>query len=250
MVSEDFIMLKQSGEFTSFYEKLALLVAPYLDTAWDLADFGCGLALLDFEIASKVKSITAIDIEPKILAEVDNMIDEELYSGNESVGIIETLQADTSNLSEDMRWDVVLFNFYNVPFEELDELISRANRRAIIIVDGKESNMKFHPKSVTRNAYTAPDLEKHFNEKGYKFKKEVVEMQFGYPFKTLGDVQRFLEHYQEEEISNDAALNVDVSSNPEKLLASIEERIIKTNRYDYPYYLPKSVSVGVFVIVI
>ena len=257
MIPDDFKMLKDASEFSAFNEKLALLIEPYLNNQWEMADFGCGLALLDFKIAPYLKSITAIDINDAVLHEVEKAIDNELLKGNKSAGIIHTLHADTRELSSEMLWDIVLLNFYNVPYEELDALIGRAKECAIIIVDGKSSNTKFMPESLNRNHYTAPDLEEYFTNQGYNYKKNIVEMQFGYPFKNMQEIQAFLqklsvvESYNSSEDSDDEsdiASNVDVTSDFDKLVASLEERIIRTNRYDYPYYLPKNVSIGIFVI--
>lgn len=245
MIPEDFILLKQASEFTAFNEKLSLLIKTDLNPSWSMVDFGCGFGLLDFKLAPFVNSITAIDSNEMVLAEVEKEIDNELYKGNDSARKIQTLKADTRELSDDMTWDIALLNFYNVPYEELADLIDKAKERAIVIVDGKSSNSRFHSSSENRNHYTAPELEKFFIEKGYNFKKNIVEMQFGYPFKNLQAIQQFLDqlltgdNYKSKEF---------ISDENEKLVASAEERIIKTNRYDYPYYLPKNVSIGIFVI--
>ena len=254
MIPDDFKMLKDASDFTAFNEKLAILIEPYLNPQWDMADFGCGLALLDFKLAPSLKSITAIDINEAVISEVEKAIDNELLRGNESAGKIQTLHADTRELSSDLSWDMVMLNFYNIPYEELVDLIGRAKECALIIVDGKSSNTKFLPESQNRNHYSAPELEDFFDSKGYTYKKNIVEMQFGYPFKNMQDIQAFLKKLSVDEKStfnndnSDIASNIDVTSDFDKLVASIEERIIRTNRYDYPYYLPKNVSIGIFVI--
>lgn len=249
MIPKELQALKQASEFTSFHEKISLLINPYLDSKWNIADFGCGLALVDFELASSVNSITAIDTDEEVLNEVDKKIDEELYKGNESAGKIKTLNSDTQNLPDDINWDAVLMLFYNLPYEELDALIERGSRRAIIILDGKSSNSKFNPSSENNNVITAPELEEHLTNKGYKFKKNIIDMEFGYPFKNLKDIQDFLSQFNADFEGEDIASNVNVKEDPDKLFAAAEERIIKTNRFDYPYYLPNSVSIGIFIII-
>ena len=255
MIPEEIKMLKDASDFTAFNEKLALLIEPHLNNQWDMADFGCGLALLDFKIAPHLKSITAIDNNEEIISEVEKTIDYELLKGNVDAGKIQTLFADTRDLASDMTWDIVMLNFYNIPFEELAILIGKARERAIIIVDGKSGNTKFLSESLNRNHYSAPELEEFFTKQGYNYKKNIIEMQFGYPFKNMQDIQAFLQKLRVDESniskngdSTGIASNIDVNSDFDKLVASLEERIIRTNRYDYPYYLPKNVSIGIFVI--
>ncbi|MDR2157324.1 MAG: hypothetical protein LBO81_06050, partial [Clostridiales Family XIII bacterium] len=103
----------------------------------------------------------------------------------------------------------------------------------------------------------------YLTRSGCKYKKTVAELQFGQPFKTIEEIHAFLDSFPgsnapapEIPDPSDTAFPTpeDVPAigdgfDPEKYALSAEERIIKTNRYDYPYYLPRSLNVAIFIVV-
>jgi SAM-dependent methyltransferase len=246
MINYKTVLYRQASDFTSFHKKLGVLLAPYLDRQWDMADIGCGLALLDFEIAAHVKSITAIDIDANLIEEVRKEIDD-IWRPHKNVETIVPVVADSRNLG-DAEWDVVMTCFYNVPFTELDDLLARARKRAILIVHGRKPNGRYDPLAEEAEKRTADSLEAYLTQRNFTFKKVVAELPFGLPFKTIEDIHRFLHSFAAPE--NAAPyLRASVSDrDAEQYMLSEEERIVKTNRYDFPYYLPKSLNIAAFIV--
>ncbi|MDR0519755.1 MAG: hypothetical protein LBG82_06865 [Clostridiales Family XIII bacterium] len=226
-------MFIRASEYTGFHKKLALLAAPYLDREWSVADIGCGLALIDFHLAHSVKSITAMDSDAEILARVESRIDEELAAGHAEAGRISTLRKRTSDAgSGGERWDAVVLGFSDVDGEAMGRLLTLADHRGIIIMHGQRDEGIFDPvPSVDRAEHSASQVEGYLRGAGYGFRKSVVDLQFGQPFRTIDDIHEFLRSYEAE-----------------RLIYSVEERIIKTKRYDYPYYLPRNMRVAVFIV--
>jgi hypothetical protein len=224
---------RQASEYTGFHKKLGVLIDPYLNEKWTMADVGCGLALLDFQIAGSVASITAIDIDASALAAVENHIDDELTASRNDAGKIRTLLKDASALGADgARWDVMLLSFFGATFEELDRLLSLANHRGIVIMHGQVEEGIFDPiPSPDKQEKSADKLEAYLTRSGYGFRKSIVDLQFGQPFRAIDDIHEFLRSYEAE-----------------RLIYSVEERIIKTKRYDFPYYLPRNLRVAIFII--
>ncbi|MDR1028258.1 MAG: class I SAM-dependent methyltransferase [Clostridiales Family XIII bacterium] len=237
------IFYKQAGAYTAFHKKLGVLLEPYLDKRWDVVDIGCGLAFIDFEIAPHVKSVTAVDIDAEIIDEVKEQIDEKLWGEHARKAEIAPIVADWKCL-DDAAWDVVMTCFYSVPFDEMKDLLAKGRRRAILIVHGRKPNGKFDPLEDEARKCTAEDMESYLKREGYRYRKNVAELQFGQPFKTIEDIHLFLNQFP-----GFAGPVLDEDFDPEKHMLSTEERIIKTNRYDYPYYLPKSFNVAIFVVV-
>ncbi|MDR0850868.1 MAG: class I SAM-dependent methyltransferase [Clostridiales Family XIII bacterium] len=255
MACDRFLNFNQASAFTSFHRKLAVLIEPYLDRQWTMADVGCGLALLDFEIADKVRSIDAIDIDEAIVKEIDSHIDCEAILGHNAVEKIHPRLLDSTDLG-DQTWDIVLASFYGKSLSELDELIGHAKHRAIFILHGRRPNGRFDPYDGDSGEITAEELEPYLVQQGYRFKKTVAELQFGQPFKTIEDIHNFLARYKAQGHSADAVFKIPpVSEMPfaefdaENHMLSTEERIIKTDRYDFPFYLPNNFCVGIFAIV-
>jgi SAM-dependent methyltransferase len=220
---------KSAIEYTAFYKKLAVLIDPYLQTSWDLADVGCGSGEIDIELAPSLNSITAIDTNIEALAKLDSQIDDLTSHGDRSAGKIVTMRAEADTLADKM-WDVLLLCFYMVPEDKLIELIAKARERVILIVHEQRTGSRFEPLPEYLPLFTENELEDLIKSLGYNYRKEQAILQFGQPFKSIEDIHLYLEDY------------------PERLRMSIEDRITHTGRHDFPYYLPNNFSASIFVI--
>jgi hypothetical protein len=251
-------LFRQASEFTKFHKKLSVFIKPYLNPKWTMADIGCGLALLDFELADSVLSITAIDKDASALAEVDKHIDEELAANKNEALKIETMLKDAHELGDE-QWDVVLMSFFGAFGEERDDLLSLARHRGIIITHARDQRGRYDPIPTPGTEGSSADkLEAHLKKRGYSYRKSVVDMQLGQPFKTIEDIHEFLDDYNMDKSLLDLTGGTDAAPgtaepggewNAETLKYSAEDRIIKTQRYDFPYYLPRNLSVAIFVVV-
>ncbi|MDR0817035.1 MAG: class I SAM-dependent methyltransferase [Clostridiales Family XIII bacterium] len=258
-------MFRQASAFTSFHKKLGVLIEPYLDESWTVLDAGCGLGLLDLAIAPSAAHITAVDIDRAAIADLKAHIDAELRAGRGPVGRIEPVCADVRGLQGE--WDVVLMSFFGADLAEAERLIGMAKRRVIFIVHGLRPNGRFDPApSETGGRRTVEELEIFLEEKGHRFRKSIVDLQFGQPFRTIEDIHAFLESYKMDPVEipdmtgylpNEGAVDIknrELSAAEDgfdigRLVVSTEERIIKTDRYDYPYYLPRNMCVGIISVV-
>jgi hypothetical protein len=151
---------------------------------------------------------------------------------------INPILADAEGLG-DFKWDVVLMDFFGADEVLLENLLSLARKRCLIFTYGREPAWGFPDSNEGSDRLTAEELEALLESKGYAFKKTAMEMQFGHPFKTMEDIHEFLNSVGLESLDEDAV----------KKIVSAEERIIKTNRYDFPYYLPRSINVALFIVV-
>ena len=223
---------KQASEYTSFHKRLSVLAAPYLDKRWTLADIGCGPGLLDFWLAPMVASIDAIDIDNAALLDLKERLEDVFLTDRYTA---EKIRPRLASL-EDIRgesFDVVLLSFFGLDASSVTAALALAARRVIIFMHGRPDTEGPLAAEDDGGKFSAAGLETFLNERGSAFKKSVMEMQFGQPFKSLADIQRLLAAYEDGDV---------------KRGADIEERIEKTNRFDYPYYLPKSISVATFII--
>jgi hypothetical protein len=219
------------------------------------------MALLDFQVMGAVKSITAIDTDEGALSEVERRIDEELAANHGDAGKIKTVRKDAFEL-KDERWDVVLLSFFADSPEHAERMLSLANHRGVVIMHARERRGIFDPvrtdKPSTTVKNTVKEMEDHLISKGYGYRKNIVDLQFGQPFKTIEDIQEFIREKfgkghtadpaggeaEDGAVGSSGAIDADM----ERLAYSVEERIIKTIRYDYPYYLPRNLRAAIFII--
>ena len=225
---------KNASEYTSFHRKLSVLAEPYLDEKWSLADIGCGPALIDYWLAPMVASIDLIDNDPEVISYLSDYLDDVFMKNRATADKIKPILADFHEL-EDERWDVVMMSFFGVTEEGLQKAMSCANHRVLIFMHSRPDTAGPFAALDDGNKLSASAMEAYLTENNYAYKKNVIEMQFGQPFKSIEQIHDFLSSYGE-------------GDDFDKRMTDIEERIINTNRFDYPYYLPKSISVALFII--
>ena len=223
---------KQASEYTSFHKKLSVLAAPYLDKHWTLADIGCGPGLLDFWLAPMVAGIEAVDSDSAAIGDLKARLDDVFLTDRYTAEKINPRLASLKEL-EGEAWDVVLISFFGVDSESLEAALALARRRVIVFMHGRPDAEGLLASEDDGGKFSALELEAFLGARGIVYKKSVMEMQFGQPFKSIEDIHRFLAEY---------------GGDDEKRMTDTEERIVRTNRFDYPYYLPKSISVATFII--
>jgi hypothetical protein len=189
------------------------------------------MALLDFQVMGAVKSITAIDTDEGALSEVERRIDEELAANHGDAGKITTVRKDVFELTDE-RWDIVLLSFFADSPEKAERMLTLAKHRGVVVMHANESGGLFGPVSTDKPRATVKEMEGHLIAKGYGYRKNIVDLQFGQPFRTIEDIHEFIRGKSGE--GRDAY--------------DVEERIIKTKRYDYPYYLPGNLRAAIFII--
>jgi len=236
---------KQASDYASFHKKLAILAEPYLDSEWTMADIGCGPGLLALQLAPMVCSVDAIDNDRVAIEDLKKNLDDVATRDRRTAEKIWPRLASIEDVKYE-SWDVVTLSFFGLNEEILDTVLTLAEQRAFIYMHGRpdadgpiasyDDGFKFSP----------AEMEEYLEEREFIYKKNVIEIQFGQPFRGISDIQRFLMEYRVR-IETRGTEN-EMQDNIEKRFADIEERIIQTNRLDYPYYLPKNISVALFII--
>ena len=228
---------KRASEYTAFHKKLSVFAEPYLDELWTLADIGCGLGLINFFLAPAVKSIDCIDRDEVVINELNMQLDEVFYTNRAVAEKITPIKSDISELG-DMEWDAVMMSFFGASEKILKEVLPRARKRAILLMTGRVQPGGIDLLNPLPSDLSYVEVEDYLNSAGYAFKRSTMDLQFGHPFKQIEEIQEFLLSYDNGD-----------SKEFERMAASAEERIIKTNRFDYPYYLPINVNVIQFIVV-
>ena len=236
---------KQASDYTSFHKKLSVLAEPYIDNNWSMADIGCGPGLLATYLAPMVARLDAIDNDAVAIADLIARLDDVSLTDRITAEKVKPRLMSLEDLKGE-SWDAIVMSFFGVDEAVLESVLPLAGKRALIYMHGRRDAEGLLASEDDGKKLSAADLENYLGEKGLAYKKNVMEMQFGQPFREIGDIHKFLRNYRVELEINDTY--GELHDNVEKLITDAEERIIQTKRYDYPYYLPKSVSVALFII--
>ena len=236
---------KQASEYTSFHKKLSVLIEPYLDSNWSLADIGCGPGLLSLCLASMVRSIDAIDNDKYVIEDLKARLDDVRLTDRSTAEIINPRLNSYEDL-EGENWDAVVLSFFGLDEKLLDTVLPLASKRAFIYMHGRRDTSGPLASSNDGKKFLVSDVENYLRQKNLAFKKNVMEMQFGQPFRGIDDIHKFLMAYRVQLELQDTGNSL--TDSVERRLSDVEDEIIQTKRYDYPYYLPKSISVALFII--
>ena len=236
---------KLASDYSLFHKKLSVLAEPYLDSEWTLADIGCGPGLLSSQLAPMVKTIDAIDNDSAAIDFLTNCLNDVAITDKKTADKIFPRLASLEDI-KDENWDVVTLCFFGVNEEILDAVLPLANHRALVYMHGRPDTDGPLAAFDDGGKFLAEDMENYLKQKNLTYKKNTIEMQFGQPFRFIEDIHRFLMEYRVQVELNSS--DNDINNNMEKRFSDIEDRIVQTNRFDFPYYLPKSISVAFFII--
>jgi hypothetical protein len=151
-------------------------------------------------------------------------------------------------------------------------MLKLANHRGVIVMHGHERGGIFDPVRADSSRMTVPEMEEYLTSAGYGYRKSIVDLQFGQPFRTIQEIHDFIGGKVDTGHQSDIIQGIgdDITDAPgdlsglgtasglsegggvfdaDNLAYSVEERIIKTKRYDYPYYLPRNLHTAIFIIV-
>ena len=236
---------KQASDYTAFHKKLSVLAEPYLDGDWTLADVGCGPGLLSICLAPMVRSIDAIDNNSLVIDDLEARLGDVRLTDRRTADKITPRLASYEDLTGEC-WDALVLSFFGINEKLLETVLPLAGKRALVYMRGRREAEGLFASKDDGEKFSVPDMEAYLAQNNLAFRKNVMEMQFGQPFRDIEDIHRFLRAYRVR-LELQGTGN-DYDDSVERQLADAEERIIQTKRYDYPYYLPKSTSVALFII--
>ena len=223
--------------YAGFHRTLAEKIRPALEKTDALVDLGCGPGLIDLELAQDVKSITAIDINQIVLQHLEEDIADRKNTN------IRTVCGDVKESPDDLlpsSFDVALFSFFGGPGEVFEVAYQKASRLVIIITHGSDTAKKPSKIGGEFHRAFAGDVSAWLDENKLKYTTTYDSYDFGQPFVSLEEAERFFEVYAKEG---------EVGS--EERLAQIDKQLSlvkKTDDPKYPYYFPNMKDTAIFLV--
>lgn len=221
--NEDTIRWYSNSEaYTGFFKNLAGVIVPMVDGYKSFCDLGCGLALFDFAIAARVETVDCVDINEVALSSVSERA-KQLGIAN-----IHTCHHDCDTLTGE--WDVVYTSFFGS--RGLDRYLPLCKK--LIAVVASASNAELFPKR-DRNfkRSTDDDTREYLDAKGIPYKLTPKSFEFGQPFTSFEDALSFERTYAPY-------------ASEEEIKAFLSQNLVKTENREFPYYIPRMKSVGIF----
>lgn len=230
---------KDASEYTGYHKNIADSIKPYLKSEWTMCDMGCGLGLLDIQLADSVAHITAVDRNESAIRDYCKRVK------NLNISNISAQVGDANEMGRAF-WDVLLLSFFSFygDNDAMERALARARRRIIMVTfvdefpekQRKFSNSNIHETTSAKEAYILG--------KGYNYEKIITTMEFGQPFRSLDDAREFFHQYSEgeymkEEDSEKRKLNIELK---------MSDIVMTDDDTEFPYFLSKKKDVGVLIV--
>lgn len=217
-----------ASEQTGFHRELAGWLRPRLTCGATVADFGCGLGLIDLELADYAGHITCIDRAQEPL----NALQAE--AARRGIQNVETLCADSGELTGE--WDEVIMTFHGAGAALLDCFLPHCRKSLVAVIrSGAESAFsplgwhKAHKNLLERTTQA-------LDRRGVQYTLEVGALEYGQPLQDRADAVKFVRARCQDSVPDDAVRRY------------LDETLEQRDDPEWPLYLPNHKWLGMVVI--
>lgn len=215
---------READAYTGFFQNIAGLIAPRLRDYTTFCDIGCGLGLVDIALSKYIDSITCVDINEAAIQELQKSIKEQ------GITNIRTKLMDCNDLNE--NWDVICVSFFGS--RDLIKFLPLC-KKLIAVVNKKNQTDLIPAKDRSFQKNTVEETEQLLLEKGIRYTLTEGSFEFGQPFVSREDAEKFVKTHSPHTSSAEVA----------EFLA---HRLVETGVTPYPFFIPRMKSVGIFEI--
>lgn len=215
-----------ASRYTGYHEALAGHVRAQLEPGDTLCDLGCGLGLLDLELAGDAAQILAVDAEPLVINTLRQAV---RWAGLTN---LQALCMDATALKD--SFDVVMMCFFGSG-EELPGFLSCCRKKLICIVNA-EKQSQLHPRREQhKKKEDAGSIRTLLDEKRLEYEENGLALEFGQPLTSHEEALRYVKDQTP-------------GAEQEELEAFLQERLQPTDDAEFPLYLPYRKKLSLFVI--
>ena len=223
--------MRDASEHTDFYEALADELIAALGGAeavagMRLCDAGCGLGYLSLALASRAKSVAAVDIAQAAIAVLRDKLD-----AMESACNIEPRLADIGLLPDGERFDAMIFCMFGRLPDVLEIARGRCDRLVIVKKNWTARRFAMRPDVPERD--TLGDAEMTLEGLHVPYSSRVVSLSLDQPFRSLKDAMLFFRIYG-------AGDPVDERE--------VRRRLVPCENAEFPWLLPVPRELGILTI--
>lgn len=221
---------EEASAFTGYHDRLKEEISPFLSPEDRCCELACGTGSLARVLAPLVASYTANDLDPHAVAWLNRKLEESPQPG------LEVVPGDWQEVLQGRQFDTILFSYFGVVFEHLDQLLAMGASRLIIIAPREDAWRKKRKdrensrpdRGHGRHSFeTWSGIRRFLMERGISFTGKELDLEFGQPFFRLEDAEAYIRYYYSLEDSD------------------VEEFIrVKLEPRDFGWYYPKLKKIG------
>ena len=217
----------EASEYTGYNREMARLLLPRLAGCDTLCDMGCGMALVDFELAPYFQTITCVDVSPEAVRNVKER--------SETLGVSNLQTICSDGMAAQGSWDAVMALFHGDVETMGENYLQKARKKLILVVHGSAYGSTGPEKYRVRKCCDVDHTRAWLERNQIPYDLELAALEFGQPHRSLEDAVAYTRTFSK--------------AAPETELQDyVRSHVKETGREDFPLYTPKQRSFGIFTI--
>ncbi len=219
--------LEDASEWTGYNKSLARLLLEHIPRRDSLCDIGCGLGLVDLELARDIRAVTCVDIADYAVEYLRRRAAE---SGADNITV---KKSDGMALSG--RWDTVLALFHGSVDLVCRKYLSMADDRLLFVTHSSQYSVTGPESYRVRKSSNVPGDSQWLDTSGVVYTLHNAALAFGQPHRSFEDAVTYHRTF-----SNGAP--------EDELREYVKGCVQETGRDDFPFFTQKVRRFGIFVI--
>lgn len=175
--------MRDAASRSDYHERLAAHIAPYLPPEADVCDAGCGMGDLAIALASRCKTVTAVD---RAAAPIEGLRARPLPHN------LRVICADIFTLEQ--QFDAMVFCYFG-RMQEILTVSARLCRKTVAVVKRRERTRLFSVRPTPTEHRIAAQAADFLNERGIPFRNECLALELGQPFRSVEEAECFFALY-------------------------------------------------------
>lgn len=217
---------RNASEYTGYNKKLAEIILGQIPSRKSLCDMGCGAGLIDFELAKHIEDITCVDVSPEAIRAVEQQAAE--------LGLTNVAACCMDGTKVEGQWETVMALFHGGR-DVFSKYFHLATGQLILGTHGSLTG-SFGPEGhKVVKCFDTNGVRDYLDDLGVKYHLQMLELEYGQPLTDRQDAEEFVTAYT-------------MPMEKSELDAYLDEKLEETGDTQFPYYLPKKRSMGLFVI--
>ena len=221
--AEHIRFMQDAADYGDYHRHLAEKLLPHLPPGGRICDAGCGLGYLAEQLTPYFQEVTACDISPNAIREIQRRI--------ERMDHLHLICGDIRKHPPQTPYDGMVFCLFG-SWEEILLTAKEQCRGPVCVVSRGDRRHRFSVGRQNPHTDHASDLAEMLQKERIPFHREDFSLEFGQPF-----------HGKEEAMAFFRLYNCGDREVEEK---DIEKRLIETGRTDFPLYLPQEKELTLF----
>lgn len=216
-----------ASKWTGYHALLAVVASEFLYSDDEVCDVGCGPGCLAVELAPRVRQVTAVDVDDRVLQCIRDR------TAADGIKNVRPVLADYAELPENCC-DVVVACSFGVMEKNAYEFMRLARKRMIMIKRKDPAAEKDGFTTAYGRKHKSFDDEKYLDEHHIPYLLYTFDGEFGQPLHDREEALRYLDYYGSDgEESADELLKRCEIADPESA---------------YRYYIPNKKEVHMLII--